>query len=49
MPKSDYMTDYQSRRLNIKYNDEQGNKEFVHMNDATAFAIGRILIAIDSY
>ncbi|MDD4901840.1 MAG: serine--tRNA ligase [Patescibacteria group bacterium] len=43
---SDYMTDYQARRLNIKYKTAAGKKEFVHMNDATAFAIGRILIAI---
>jgi seryl-tRNA synthetase len=43
---SDYMTDYQARRLNIKYKTTAGKKEFVHMNDATAFAIGRILIAI---
>lgn len=43
---SDYMTDYQSRRLNIKYKTKTGDKEYVHMNDATAFAIGRILIAI---
>lgn len=39
---ADYMTDYQSRRLNIKTEDG----EFVHMNDATAVAIGRTLIAI---
>lgn len=43
---SDYMTDYQARRLNIKYKTKDGEKEFVHMNDATAFAISRILIAI---
>ncbi|HTW96357.1 MAG TPA: serine--tRNA ligase [Candidatus Methylomirabilis sp.] len=43
---SDYMTDYQARRLNIKSKNAGGEKEFVHMNDATAFAIGRILIAI---
>ena len=43
---SDYMTDYQSRRLNIRYIDNDKNKKFVHMNDATAFAISRILIAI---
>ncbi len=43
---SDYMTDYQSRRLNTKYRTKDGKKKFVHMNDATAFAIGRILIAI---
>jgi len=43
---SDYVSDYQSRRLNTRYKDENGGKEFVHMNDATVFAIGRILIAI---
>lgn len=43
---SDYMTDYQSRRLNIKYKKEDGTKDYVHMNDATAFALWRILIAI---
>lgn len=42
---SDYMTDYQARRLNTKV--KIGDKtEFVHMNDATAFAMGRIMIAI---
>ena len=40
------MTDFQSRRLNIKYKTNTGEKKFVYMNDATAFAIGRILIAI---
>ncbi len=43
---SDYMADFQSRRLNTQYVDGDGVKKFVHMNDATAFAIGRILIAI---
>jgi len=43
---SDYMTDYQARRLNIKYKNKNGEKKLVHMNDATAFAMGRILIAI---
>lgn len=43
---SDYMTDYQARRLNTQYIDEKGEKKYVHMNDATAFAIGRILVAI---
>jgi seryl-tRNA synthetase len=42
---SDYMTDYQSRRLGIKYTDGK-NSEYVYMNDATAVAIGRMLIAI---
>lgn len=45
---SDYNTDYQSRRLNTTYTDSdaEGKRKYVHMNDATAFAIGRILIAI---
>lgn len=43
---SDLMTDYQSRRLNTKVKRENGELQFAHMNDATAFAIGRTLIAI---
>lgn len=43
---SDYMTDFQSRRLNTKVKRAAGQNEFVHMNDATVFAIGRTLIAI---
>ena len=43
---SDYMGDFQSRRLQTRYKDAEGDKHFVHMNDATVFAIGRILIAI---
>ena len=42
---SDLMNDYQARRLNTRVKRKDG-LEFVHMNDATAFAIGRILIAI---
>ncbi len=43
---SDYMTDFQARRLNAKYKKADGSTEFLHMNDATAIAIGRLLIAI---
>lgn len=39
-------TDFQSRRLNIKYRTEDGKTEFVHMLNGTAFAIGRMLITI---
>ncbi len=40
-------TDFQARRLNIRYRQEKDNKlEFVHTLNATAFAIGRTLIAI---
>jgi seryl-tRNA synthetase len=42
---SDYMTDYQARRLGTYYKGPDG-KKLVHMNDATAFAIGRAIIAI---
>jgi seryl-tRNA synthetase len=43
---SDLMTSFQSRRLNTRVKRVDGGKDFVHMNDATAFAIGRTLIAI---
>ena len=39
-------TDFQARRLNIRYRDKKGKLNFVHTLNATAFAIGRILIAI---
>lgn len=38
-------TDYQSRRLKIRYRTESGN-EFVNTLNGTAVAVGRILIAI---
>ena len=43
---SDYMTDYQARRLNTRVRRKNGQIEFAYMNDATAMAIGRMLIAI---
>jgi seryl-tRNA synthetase len=43
---SDLMTDYQARRLKTRVKLSDGTTLFAHMNDATAFAIGRILIAI---
>lgn len=43
---SDLMTDYQARRLNTRVKRADGKAEYVHMNDATAFAIGRTLITI---
>jgi len=40
-------TDFQARRLNIRYRKREGERpEFVHMINGTAFAIGRMLIAI---
>ena len=43
------VTDFQSRRLNIKYLENLlagGEKKFVHILNGTAFAIGRTIIAI---
>lgn len=38
-------TDFQARRLNVKYQDG-GEKKYVHILNGTAFAIGRTIIAI---
>lgn len=43
---ADYMTDYQSRRLNTRFRTKSGKLELVHTNDATAFALGRIMVAV---
>jgi seryl-tRNA synthetase len=43
---SDWNGDYQSRRLNTKVKRADGKTEFAHMNDATAFAMSRLPIAI---
>jgi seryl-tRNA synthetase len=42
---ADFMTDFQARRLNTRVKLDSGN-EFVSMNDATAFAMSRTLVAI---
>jgi len=39
-------TDFQARRLNIRYRDKANKLNFVHTLNGTAFAIGRILIMI---
>jgi seryl-tRNA synthetase len=39
-------TDYQARRLNIKYKDDEGKNRFVHMLNGTAIAVSRAIIAI---
>lgn len=43
---ADYMTDYQARRLNTRVRRESGELELIHTNDATAFALGRAMIAV---
>ena len=39
-------TDFQARRLNIRYKNKEGKLNFVHTLNGTAFAMGRMLIAI---
>lgn len=39
-------TDFQARRLNIKYLDKDGNKKFVHTLNNTVCALGRAMIMI---
>jgi seryl-tRNA synthetase len=43
---ADYMTDYQARDLHIRARGRNGVTELVHTNDATAFAMSRILASI---
>ena len=42
---ADYMTDYQARRLQTRVRNADG-VSLVHTNDATAFALGRCMVAI---
>lgn len=42
---ADYMTDYQARRLNTRVR-VGSSLQLVHTNDATAFALGRAMVAI---
>ena len=39
-------TDYQARRLGVKYKDDDGKNKFVHMLNGTAIAVGRAMLAI---
>lgn len=39
-------TDFQARGINAKYKTKDNKKELTHMLNATAFAIGRMIIAI---
>jgi seryl-tRNA synthetase len=40
------VTDYQARRLNIRYRDSDGNVQYVHTLNGTAAAFSRIAIAL---
>ena len=39
-------TDFQSRRLNVRYKDDDGKNKFVHMLNGTAIAISRAIVAV---
>jgi seryl-tRNA synthetase len=39
-------TDFQSRRLNVRYKDDDGKNKFVHMLNGTAVALSRALVAV---
>lgn len=39
-------TDFQARRLNVRYKDVDGKNKFVHMLNGTAIALSRAMIAI---
>lgn len=39
-------TDYQARRLNVRYKDDDGKNKYVHMLNGTAVAVSRALVAI---
>ncbi len=39
-------TDYQARRLNVRFKDDDGKNKFVHMLNGTAIAVSRAIIAI---
>ena len=43
---SSYFHDFQTRRLNIRYRDAQGEMKFVHSLNNTAIATPRILVSI---
>ena len=39
-------TDFQSRRLNVKYKDDDGKNKYVHMLNGTAVALSRAMVAV---
>lgn len=43
---ADYISDYQARRMKTRLRRQDNTIELVHTNDATAFAMGRIIKAI---
>lgn len=43
---ADYNTDFQARRLNIRYKNDDGKTSYAHVSDATAISMCRTLVAI---
>lgn len=39
-------TDYQSRRLNIRYRDSEGTIQYLHLLNGTAIAVSRVIVAL---
>ena len=39
-------TDFQARRLNVRFKDDDGKNTYVHMLNGTAVAVSRVLVAI---
>jgi seryl-tRNA synthetase len=39
-------TDFQARRLNVKFRKDDSSKDFVHTVNGTGIAMGRMIIAI---
>ena len=39
-------TDFQARRLNVRFKDDGGKNKYVHMLNGTAVAVSRVLVAI---
>jgi len=39
-------TDYQARRLNVRFKDKDGKNRYVHMLNGTAIAVSRALVAV---
>jgi len=46
---SDYIGGFQARRLNTKLKRQSGEKETVHMNDATAFSQRPLIAILENY
>jgi seryl-tRNA synthetase len=42
-------TDFQARRLNVRYRDKQGNLQFVHTLNGTAFSMRPIIAILENY